>query len=162
MLVSDLSAISGLCRQWLNKLVDRDGISGVRRKENGRLEIFDESAATEWAASVTSKPAKVVYSAEAVALRPIIKWIVRGRTDGSVKARAEAIGWTGTMGFGEDVRTFADIARKNGISRQALSAALKTSPLPPRILAARKGRPIKSSLPKTSPSRRKSGVASRL
>jgi hypothetical protein len=42
MLISDIAALYGLSRQWLNKLVERGEIPGVRRKPNGRLEIFDE------------------------------------------------------------------------------------------------------------------------
>jgi hypothetical protein len=46
MLISELCSLYGISRQWFNKRVDRGEIPGVRRKANGRLEIFDEGMAT--------------------------------------------------------------------------------------------------------------------
>jgi hypothetical protein len=45
MLISELAALCGISRQWLNKLIDAGEVAGVRRKGNGRLEIFNEDAA---------------------------------------------------------------------------------------------------------------------
>jgi hypothetical protein len=152
MLISELSAISGRSRQWLNKLVDGDGIPGVRRKANGRLEIFNPIAAAKWAASLpvtpevhaTSGVNEEAYGLAIAAAKPMIKWFSRGRTRGSVKARVDAYAWIADMGPSENFKSLSDIARKYGVTRQALNAALKSAPLPARLLAARLGQPLKS------------------
>jgi hypothetical protein len=147
MRICDLSILSGLSRQWLNKLVDRDAVPGCRRKANGRLEILDEEAAANWAAGIAKKPVEKTQQSERSDFRrfgPLLKWIARGQSSGSAKARAAAIGFVAFPGYVEEAGSIADIARQYGITRQALSKALKTAPLPKRTLGARLARPIKS------------------
>jgi hypothetical protein len=50
MNVTQLCKKAGITRQWLNQLVDRDGVPGVSRQENDRLQIADSSALQQWIA----------------------------------------------------------------------------------------------------------------
>jgi hypothetical protein len=50
MNVTEICRRSGVTRQWLNKLVDREGVPGLSRRESGRLQITDNSALLQWIA----------------------------------------------------------------------------------------------------------------
>ena len=50
MNVSQLCKKAGITRQWLNQLVDREGVPGVSRRESGRLQMADSSALQQWIA----------------------------------------------------------------------------------------------------------------
>src|SRR5690348_9493768 len=96
MLICDLSTLSGLSRQWINKLVDRDAVPGCRRKANGRLEIYDDEMTTEWASRMGDRLVKhseepgEEKSSIKKALTPFLRWALRGRSKQSVKARTTA------------------------------------------------------------------------
>ena len=51
MTVRELSERAGLSRQQINKNVDLGDVPGVRRKENGRLEIEETKALQRWISS---------------------------------------------------------------------------------------------------------------
>jgi hypothetical protein len=48
MNVAQLCKAAGISRQWLNKLVDLGEVPGVVRRENGRLQITEESELSQW------------------------------------------------------------------------------------------------------------------
>jgi predicted DNA-binding transcriptional regulator AlpA len=111
--IRELSAISGLSRQWLNKLVDGKGVPGVRRKPNGRLDVYDESAAREWAEQGR-------------------EWEAGGMTPGSREARrriALEIVYLQEHGQRMTSDTIPAIAERCGVSKQALYQALNTGDL---------------------------------
>jgi len=72
--------------QWLNKLLDRTGIPGVRRRDNGRLEIYDDEKAAAWAA-MRSLPKKRKQR-RARKSDPYGDFIARGKSPYSKEARA--------------------------------------------------------------------------
>ena len=206
MSISELSAFSGMSRQWINKLVNKGLVPGVRRKgteKRDRLEIIDEVSAQKWAARMWKKrgmrrrrrphswridfrkerlpdsvaarkqiqatlrdtatkiarPGKTVGEVferareqiepelnrlAGMALLPTIvqlcSWAQRGRSPKSFNARLRAGFWIITPGSYE-YRSYAGIAREHGITRAALSSAIKQAPKVVRELAAnRSGR----------------------
>jgi len=80
----ELASLAGVTSQWLNKLLDRTGVPGVRRRENGRLEIFDEEKAASWAASRAKPKKRTCRRRKTDFWQDFIK---RGRTVGSRNAR---------------------------------------------------------------------------
>lgn len=115
----ELASLANMSTQWLNKLLARTGIPGVRRKENGRLEIFDEERALEWACS------RVRPKRPKPRRRALKVWEQRGMTPGSIEARASL--WAnanpvfGVRPWPEDI---PELAQKFGISKQALYQAV--------------------------------------
>jgi hypothetical protein len=117
----ELASLANMSSQWLNRLLDRTGIPGVRRKENGRLEIFDEERATEWACN-RARPKQ-----RKKRRRPQKDWVHRGRSSGSVEARAslfanaEQLRRMAIRLWSEDI---PELAQKFGVSKQALYQAV--------------------------------------
>jgi hypothetical protein len=88
MRICDLSILSGMSRQWLNKLLDRSSIPGVQRKENGRLEIYDEERASEWASKQGRVKKKSARRQRPEKFDPWGHFIARGRSRNSREVRA--------------------------------------------------------------------------
>jgi hypothetical protein len=155
MRICDLSILSGLSRQWVNKLVDKGEVPGCRRKSNGRLKNYDDEKAAEWASRMGKRseqaeenPLPALENADVgtvlrEGLKPFFRWALRARSKESHKARVAAYEFVLT-GYADEAKSIAGIARQYGITRQALSKALKTAGLPPEIVGARVGRRLRS------------------
>ena len=116
MQTQELAILAGITPQWLNKLLARKGVPGVRRKKNGRLEIFDDEKAAEWAAKRKKKKP-----------RPQRKgWVESGRTSNSRKARAELFLQLDLIQIMRRPweKNIPELAQKFGISKQALYQAV--------------------------------------
>ena len=145
--------------QWLNKLLDRNGVPGVRRKENGRLEIFDEEKAAKWAACRTRPKKKT----SARARKPDVwgEFVNRGRTFESREVRASIhlaiaatnVGIRASKAYSD--WSITGLAEKYNVSRQGIYQAIarleRQIPGVRGRLLFRYDRPVKQSDPFWNP-----------
>jgi hypothetical protein len=118
----ELASLANISTQWLNKLLNRTGIPGVRRKKNGRLEIYDEDRAVEWASCRACRERK-----KPRLQRRRKNWVESGRTRGSREARrllSLELYWLQEHGSRFTGENIPGLARRFGISKQALYQAL--------------------------------------
>ena len=144
----ELAALAGVTTQWLNKLLDRRGIPGVRRNAKGRLEIFDEDEAAKWA-SQRSRPKKKARRAQN--RDPWQDFIDRGRSFQSREARASIHIACAPVSFG--VRSdkagwsVPNLAKELGLSKQGIYQAIarldKSRPGVRRVLLFRYDESVK-------------------
>lgn len=117
-MVKEFSALTRISRQWLNKLVDSEGVPGIRRKPNGRLEFTDEGAALEWA--------RQTFEWRRIERRQPKDWSARAKKNQTEGARCEIE--IAISGGRADFSSIAQLAKEYGVSRQGIYQAIDRHP----------------------------------
>jgi hypothetical protein len=119
----ELASLAGISSQWLNKLLDRRGIPGVSRKQNGRLEVYNEEQAAKWAAAFS-----VPKRRKPICVRKPDEWdlwVAKGRSLKSREARWEIEQEVRSARSGRRIPSpVPRLAKKFKLSRQGIYQAI--------------------------------------